>query len=114
MSNRRRTNENLGSFGVFVIAIAAIIMVSGGVFFAYLKNRQIETAREIENVEDRIAKHEMDIKTAEMRVDQLTNRYAIRDQLRQNGSSLTAIPANAVESVVPDSAAPSAVALAQP
>jgi len=112
--NRRRNNENLGAFAVFLIALAAIIVVSGGVLFAYLKNRQIEVAREIENVEDRIAKHEMDIKTAEMRVDQLTNRYAIRDQLRQNGSSLMAIPPSAVESVVPDAAAPSAVALAQP
>jgi len=112
--NRRRTTENLGSFSVFIIAIAAIIVASGGVLFAYFKNRQIEVAREIENVEDRIAKHEMDIKTSEMRVDQMTNRYAMRDQLRQNGSALIAIPANAVESVVPEASAPGAVALAQP
>jgi cell division protein FtsL len=112
--NRRRTTENLGSFSVFLIVAAAIFVVSAGVLFAFLKNRQIEVAREIEKVEDRIAKHEMDIKTAEMRIDQLTNRYAMRDQLRQNGSALVAIPASAVEAVAPDSPAPGAVALAQP
>lgn len=112
--NRRRTTVNHGSFSFFLIAIAAVVVASGGVLFAYLKNSQVEVAREIEKVEDRIAKHQMDIKTAEMRIDQLTNRYAMRDQLRQNGSSLIAIPAKAIEAVVPDSSPASAVALAQP
>lgn len=112
--NRHRSAKNFGAFSLLLIVLVVGMVVAAGVIFVVLKNRQIEVARETEQVEERIAKLEMDIKTAEMRIDQLTNRYAMRDQLRQAGSVLKPIPAAAVETVTPGTPAAGAVALAQP
>ena len=82
-----------------VMLAAAAIGAAGGVLIAYYKNRQVVVAREIEQVEQRIASHEDDIRTVQMRMDQMLNRYVMRDQLRELGSTLQPIPKSAIDVV---------------
>jgi hypothetical protein len=54
------------------------------------------------------------MRTTQMRMDQLLNRFVIRKQLSENGSDLIAISSAVVEEVDPAPADPRAVASAAP
>lgn len=103
--NRRRNQPTLSRFTILVLLAGAVITAFGAILFACYKNRQVQLAREIEDVEQQIAAHEDEIRTVQMRMDQLLNRYVMRDQLRELGSTMRAIPPGAVE-VVADPANP--------
>jgi HAMP domain-containing protein len=92
--------------------LGAVVAASGGVLYAYFKNRQIQTLREIDRAERRIEQHQLDIRTTEMRIDQALNRFVIREELAQQRSMLKAIPRGVVEEV--KSTPARAVALAAP
>ncbi|NNM30352.1 MAG: hypothetical protein HKO57_12595 [Akkermansiaceae bacterium] len=79
--------------------MAAVITTAAGVFHAYVKNRQIDVARQIEETEQRVAQHELDIKTLQMRLDRELNRYLVRDRLQQIASDLVPIPVMSVEEI---------------
>lgn len=113
--NRRRVNSSSHRL-LHVMGIAAIaIGGSGGILFAYYKNRQVQLAREIEEVEQRIAEHEDETRTLQMRMDQVLNRYVMRDQLRELGSTMQPIPKSAIEVIDPSRPQPSrTVASARP
>jgi hypothetical protein len=113
--NRRRNHTPVHRFLHFVLLAAAAIGAAGGVLIACYKNRQVRIARQIEQVEQRIAEHEDDIRTVQMRMDQMLNRYVMRDQLRDLGSIMLPIPKSAIEVVDPSSPPPSrTVASARP
>ena len=95
--NRRRTEQRCGPLPVAVLVAAAALGAFGGIVHVYYKNRQIEVARQIERAEERIAQHRNDIRTVEMRMDQMLNRYVMRKQLRDLGSGLRPIPPERVE-----------------
>ncbi len=80
---------------------AAIVAAAGGVLHAYYKNRQIQTAREIDAVERRIGQYQLDIETLRMRMDERLNRFAIRAELEAVGTDLVPIPLGVVEEVDP-------------
>ncbi len=61
-----------------------------------LKNKQVRLVRAIEKAKDRIAQHEMDIRTEQMRVDQMMDRYMIRERLREMGSVLQPVSNNSL------------------
>ena len=102
--NRRRNETRCGPLPVAVLVAATALGAFGGVSFVYYKNEQIEVARQIERCEQRIAKHHDDIRTLEMRMDQMLNRYVMRAQLREIGSSLRPVPAEMVEVIASDGA----------
>jgi len=113
--NRRRTEQRCGPLPVAVLVAAAALGAFGGIVHVYYKNRQIEVARQIERAEERIAQHRNDIRTVEMRMDQMLNRYDMRAQLRELGSELRPIPPDRVEVIVPgDQPAAEAVASNRP
>jgi len=95
--NRRRTEQRCGPLPVAVLVAAAALGAFGGIVHVYHKNRQIEVAREIEVAKERIAQHRNDIRTVEMRMDQMLNRYVMRAQLRELGSELRPIPPERIE-----------------
>ena len=95
--NRRRTEQRCGPLPVAVLVAAAALGAFGGIVHVYYKNRQIEVARQIERAEERIAQHRNDIRTVEMRMDQMLNRYVMRKQLRDLGSGLRPIPPEKIE-----------------
>ncbi|KAB2642104.1 MAG: hypothetical protein DVB26_03685 [Verrucomicrobia bacterium] len=98
---------------IFIALIgAAVIAAGGGVQHAMYKNRQVKIKREIEAIERRIEQYKLDIRTIQMRSETSLNRFAIRKQLEDTGSSLRAIPPGLAEEVNP--APPAAVASAIP
>ncbi len=76
-------------------------MAAGGVLHACYKNRQIQVRREIDAIEKNVEHCRFDIRTTEMRMDQLLNRFVIRQQLEQNKSKLRPISLAVVEDVNP-------------
>jgi hypothetical protein len=103
--NRRRDEPRTPASVFVAVILAAAIIAGGGVLHAYYKNRQIQISREIDAIERRVEHSRLDIRTTEMRMDQLLNRFVIRQQLEENGSSLRPISLSVVEEI--DSAPPS-------
>jgi Ni,Fe-hydrogenase III large subunit len=97
--NRRR-NQSRTPFSVLLsLFLAAGIATVGGVGHAFYKNQQIQVSREIDAIEQRVEQYRLDIRTTEMRVDQLLNRFVIRKQMEINGSMLRSIPIGVVEKI---------------
>ena len=67
----------------------------------FYRNCQIQTAREIDAVERRIERHQLDIRTVQMRADQILNLFAIRKTLEEVGTELVPIPVGVSEDVLP-------------
>jgi len=97
--NRRRSDPRHSASLFLAMLLGAIVAAGGGILYAYLKNRQIQTVRETDRIERRIEQHQLDIRTTQMRIDQALNRYAIREELSQQRSALVAIPRSVVEEV---------------
>lgn len=99
--NRRRNENRTPASVIFALILAAAISAGGGVLYAYHKNRQIQTAREIDAIDRRIEQYRYDIRTTSMRMDELLNRFAIRKQLEDSGSTLRPISLSVVEDIEP-------------
>jgi hypothetical protein len=112
--NRRKSEPRTPRSVFFALFIAAAIAACGGVLHAFYKNRQIQTAREIDAIERRIEQYQLDVRTTQMRMDQLLNRFAIRQQLQENSSTLCSIPLGVVEEVDPAPPVRNSVASATP
>ncbi len=97
--NRRRNESRTPAIVYIALFLAAAIAASGGVLHAYYKNRQVQVSREIDQIDRRVEQCRLDIRTTEMRMDQLLNRFAIRKQIEENGSSLRPIPTGVVEDI---------------
>ena len=99
--NRRR-DEPRTPVSVFIaVILAATISAGGGVLHAYYKNRQVQITREIDAIDRNVEHCRLEIRTTEMRMDQLLNRFVIRKQLQENGSSLRPISIAVVEEIDP-------------
>lgn len=99
--NRRRDEPRTSVIVIFSVILAFAIIAAGGVLHVYYKNRQIQITREIDAIDRRVEHARLDIRTTEMRMDQLLNRFVIRKQLEENGSSLRPISLNVVEEIDP-------------
>lgn len=111
----RRKDEPRTSPTVFIaVILAAAICAAGGVLHVFYKNQQIQVRREIDAIDRRVEHARLEIRTTEMRMDQLLNRFTIRKQLEENGSDLRPISLAAVEEIDPAPPARRAVAAAAP
>jgi len=100
--NRRRTESRktgIHATTVLAILLAVVTAAAGGIWHAWLKNRQIQVKREIDRIERQCGQHQLDIRTTQMRMDQLLNRFAIRQQLADLGSDLKPIPMGITEEI---------------
>lgn len=97
--NRRRNEEKTPFLVFFALILAAMIAAGGGILHAYYKNRQVQISREIDAADRNIVQCRLDIRTSEMRMDLLLNRFVIRKQIEQNGSSLRPIVLSAIEEI---------------
>lgn len=97
--NRRRQEHRTPVSVFFALILACVIAAGGGVLHAFYKNRQIQITREIDAIDRRVDKSRLDIRTTQMRMDQLLNRFTIRKQIEENGSSLRPIAMGAVEEI---------------
>ena len=97
--NRRRQDSRTPAHVFYSIFLAFAIACIGGVLHTYYKNRQIQITREIDAIDRRVEQCRLDIRTTDMRMDQLLNRFVIRKQIERNGSSLRPIPVGLVEEI---------------
>jgi hypothetical protein len=114
MNRRRNEPKTPAKFLFFSVFLAAIIACCGGVLHAFYKNRQIQVSREIDAIDRQVEQYRLDIRTTEMRMDQLLNRFVIRKQIEENGSLLRPIPMGVIEKVDPAITNRHSVASAQP
>lgn len=101
--NRRRqeAHRRISRVLIFSLILAAGFGAVGGVTYVVYRNCQIQTAREIDAVERRIERHQLDIRTVQMRADQILNLFAIRKTLEEVGTDLVPIPIGVSEDVLP-------------
>ncbi|MGJ8633153.1 MAG: hypothetical protein ACSHX7_04475 [Luteolibacter sp.] len=111
--NRRRNQKQTKVSPVVIVSLilAGIMGAFGGVKYVYYRNCQIQTTREIDAVETRIESHKLDIRTVQMRADQILNLFAIRATLEDTGTDLVPIPQGVSEDIVPADAIAVATAL---
>lgn len=103
--NRRRRQEphaRISPIVIFSLILAGAIGAVGGVSFVFYRNCQIQTAREIDKIEQRIEQHKLDIRTVQMRSDQILNLFAIRKSLEEFGSDLVPISPGNSEEIIPE------------
>ncbi len=112
--NRRRNETRASGFPIFAMLFGAAIIAAGGVLHVYYKNSQIRITRDIDAIDRRVEQDRLEIRTTEMRMDQLLNRFTIRKQLEENGSNLRPISLNVVEEIQPTLSNRRSVASAAP
>lgn len=100
--NRRKTESRTPATTFIAIIAAAAISAGGGVLHVFYKNRQIQVANETDELEQVIDQHRLDIRTVEMRMDELLNRFTMREQLASGGSLLEPMPMEVVEVMKPN------------
>ena len=99
--NRRRDQPKSSASVMVALLLAAAIAGGGGILHVYYKNRQIQVTREIDAIDRNVEHCRLEIRTTEMRMDQLLNRFAMRKQLEENGSTLHPISVAVVEEIQP-------------
>lgn len=97
--NRRRSEPRAHASTFIAMIAGAAVAAGGGVLHAYYKNRQVVANREADAIEKRIQQCRHETETMQMRIDQMLNRYAVRDALAQQRSSLKPIGRGVVEEI---------------
>ena len=95
-SSSRYSHKVSFSFLVWMVGFAVLI-ASGGVTFAALKNEQVAVRTEINQLHRAIAVHNMNANQYRAKANALTNRWAMRDRLNQDGSLLQDIERSQIE-----------------
>jgi hypothetical protein len=78
-----------------------MLCVYGGTRYVSIKNRQIQTQRQIERIRQDIDKLHYETSGDNMRIDELLHHVKMAEALRLNRSALQPISAEAVEEVAP-------------
>lgn len=84
------------SFLVWMV-IFAILVSAGGVTYALFKNEQVAVRTEINKINRQIAVCNMNTNQLRAKATALTNRWAMRDRLSQDHSTLRDIDRNQIE-----------------
>lgn len=86
------------SFGLLAWMVAlAVLAAACGVTYATLKYNQVAVRTEINKLNREIAVCRMNANQYRAKTDALTNRWAMRDRLSQDGSTLRDIRHNQIE-----------------
>lgn len=101
MNKRRSEMTPFASIHVVMLIIVTVMLATGGVLHAYMKNRQIEVAREIDSTNSRIIETEENMKVVQMKIDRKLNRHMIRAELASRDSDLQPILSQDVEVITP-------------
>lgn len=101
MNKKRSEINHFASLHVVMLIMITVLLATGGVLHAFMKNRQIEVAREIDSTKSNIVEIEEEMKMVQMKIDRKLNRHMIRAELASRDSDLTRIPSSAVEVVTP-------------
>lgn len=82
-----------------ILVISFGVIAFGGVRHAMIKNRQVQTDREIDAVLMKTEEHQLDIRIFKMRNERLLEHFAISDRLKTAATDLRPIPPGFAEAV---------------
>lgn len=86
------------SFGFLLwMVLFAILVSTGGITYALLKNSQVAVRTEINNLHREIAVSNLNTNQHRAKTNALTNRWAMRDRLSQDRSQLRDIDRSQIE-----------------
>ncbi len=101
MSNNTGTSSRYSqrvNFAVLVwMVVFAVLACAGGVTYAVLKNEQVAVRTEISKLQRETAICRMNANQYRAKTNALTNRWAMRDRLSQDGSTLRDIERSQIE-----------------
>jgi len=101
MSNNSGTSSRYSqrlNFPFLVWMVAFVVLVCGiGVTFAVLKNEQVAVRTEISKLQRETNVYRMNANQYRAKTNALTNRWAMRDRLSQDGSTLRDIERSQIE-----------------
>ncbi len=95
-STSRYSDQISFSFLVWMVFFA-ILVSAGGITYALLKNEQVAVRTEINNLNREIAVSNMNTNQHRAKTNALTNRWAMRDRLSQDHSTLRDIDRSQIE-----------------
>jgi cell division protein FtsL len=100
--NESRSQPKTNPFITFIFIVAVSIAALGSIIHVTYRNKQIKTAREIEDTEKSIRSLTQDeIPNIQVEIDELLSRYEIREKIKQSHSALRPIVASDVEVIRP-------------
>ncbi|MFK7912071.1 MAG: hypothetical protein AB8F34_15935 [Akkermansiaceae bacterium] len=100
MNKHRHKERRFSITEVIVLALAAVVLMAGGVVHAWIKNSHVEVIRDVDQAEQRISDHEDAINSLQVKIDKKLNIYQLRDDLERAESRLVLVPASSIE-VIP-------------
>lgn len=112
--NRHRHHAQSNRLIIFALLLGVAVCASGGVRYAIAKNRQTTLERLADAAERRAEKYRLDIRTVEMRSDELVSYFVLTKTLKENHSALCSIPTSAVEEINPSIVSTRSVASVSP
>jgi hypothetical protein len=99
--NRRRDQPRTPATVIIGWVCCVMLCIFGGTRYVSIKNRQIQTKRQIERVRQDIDKLKYETSGDNMRIDELLHHVKMAESLRLNQSALQPISAEAIEEVAP-------------
>ncbi len=94
----RYANQVSFSFLLWMV-LFAVLFATGGVTYSVLKNNQVAVRTEIKKLRRAVAVHNMNANQYRAQANALTNRWAMRDRLTQDCSTLRDIERSQIETV---------------
>ncbi len=79
------------------MVLFAVLLAAGGVTYSVFKHEQVTVRTEINKIHREIAGHKMNANQYRAKANALTNRWAMRDRLSQDGSLLQDIERSQIE-----------------
>lgn len=89
--NRRKKTSSIGFPSLVLLAIAAVIISSGGISYVVIKNKQITALSEIDEVRRQMAEHKDYILTHEIQIRRILAKHDLKQRLLKNKSRLREI-----------------------
>jgi hypothetical protein len=99
--NRRRNQAKTSAVTYCAVILGLIGVAFFGTRYAYFKNCQLVINRQIDAADHRTEKCRLDIRTTQMRMDELVSYFVIDRKIKENHSLLRPIPTGVVENVDP-------------
>ncbi|MDB6080463.1 MAG: hypothetical protein JWO82_4210 [Akkermansiaceae bacterium] len=112
--NRHRSAPKTPVSIFITLGVATLVATAGGAMHAVCKNHQVLVEREIDASERRMEQSRLDIQITEVRMDELLDRYELKERLRSNGSRMVALGHGDIVDITPASAVPSVASTDQP
>ncbi len=99
MNQKKIQKTDSNPLHMIALIVIGLLLATGGVGHAILKNYQVSVAREIDSTERRIEETNETMKMVQVKIDRKLNRHMIRADLANRDSLLVPIQSQDIEVV---------------